>query len=102
MTYDETQPLTSDNHPETRVCNICGQTIAWEDARSHYLLSGYFGCVNKPKSMQEQNTIVDELIATKPIHQKSLDQAIAEAYENIPSWYSKYIDAIVLLIKGDG
>ncbi len=61
MTYDPTQLRSSENHPDTIVCDICGETIKWEEAGSHYLLSGYYGCVNKPKSILTAGNI-EELI----------------------------------------
>lgn len=52
--YDPTKPRSSTNHPPTIRCSVCEEVIKWEDAGSHYILSGYFGCVNKPLSTRKQ------------------------------------------------
>ena len=59
MTYDPNMPRSSTNHPETLICSVCGETIAWDDASSHYLLSGIYGCVNKPMPREEQIAWMD-------------------------------------------
>lgn len=42
-------------HPDTFVCQFCGETTPRDDMPSHYILSGLHGCVNKQTSVVEQN-----------------------------------------------
>jgi len=50
-----------DPHPDTFVCQYCGETVAWDEMRYHYVLSGIFGCVNKPTSVIEENMFRERL-----------------------------------------
>lgn len=48
MVYDVTQPRSATNHPDSFECEFCGDIVAWDDIRHHYLLSGLMRCVNDP------------------------------------------------------